>query len=426
MSVLHSIADRILKYQEEQSHDRYPYLVKEGSNWVIKENVNGCRPVNVQASVLMDKNPPPLPGDLMPRRPASPRVPPNSTAAKTQSFTGPKRDFQEACTPAPPPFDMLDIPAGMEHMGFHYAAYLARRWFNGRAYLAPTDSSAIFNDQFVDTESLKLSWILSFGKVRRRYEHLLSSDLAATEAENIFNQKAKENLLQKFQQFMRQQRAFSGTLDTLTLCGNDRQALHQNFQFQLVNVSVADALGKPTVVMNDLTASLANFSIFAAVALAKISNARYNRYDTEPWRRCSHAKVKITHVYIYAKDSYSFNDNADGGTSQYLGHWNQHGVIIAVKAALAELLSKFTAPQLHYESGNEPRMYLPPLPQHLDKAVDSRDRLRAREVFYPVRNQSFRAWREAKGRGGDFLVWSNLERIKLSQPIELDLGEVCQ
>jgi len=54
--------------------------------------------------------------------------------------------------------------------------------------------------------------------------------------------------------------------------------------------------------------------------------------------------VKITHVYIYAKDSYSFNDNADGGTSQYLGHWNQHGVIIAVKAILAELLSKFTAP----------------------------------------------------------------------------------
>lgn len=35
--------------------------------------------------------------------------------------------------PHPPTFDRLDLPEGMEAMGFHQAAHCARRWFNGKA-----------------------------------------------------------------------------------------------------------------------------------------------------------------------------------------------------------------------------------------------------------------------------------------------------
>ena len=40
-----------------------------------------------------------------------------------------------------------------------------------------------------------------------------------------------------------------------------------------------------------------------------------------------------------------------------------------------------------------------------------------------MRNRDFRRWRELKGRGGDFIIFSNFERIKLPQPIVLDSGE---
>ncbi len=428
MSVLDSIANSILKYQQEQSHDRYPYLVKEGQDWVLKRNMNGCRPVKVQASILMDKSPAPLPGALATSARTTPSHPPEGrrVVTDTSNTKDSKAQTPEGCPVPPPPFDMLDIPVGMKHMGFKYASYLVQRWFNGRAHIAPVDRGAIFPKEFIDTGSLKLSWVLGFGEVRQRYEHLLANNLATTASENIFNQKARENLTRKFQQFMVQQRhQFSGVLDTLTTCAGDLQVLHQQFQFQLANISLADVLGRPTMMMNDLAASLANFGLFAAVATAKISNARYSRYDIEPWRKCSHARVEITHIYVYAKDSYSFNDNFGSGISQYLGHWNRHGVIIAANAALAELFSKVTSPQYHYESGNEPRMYLPPVPQHLDMPVDSGNRWRESEVFYPVRNQHFQSWRELKKRGGDFLIYSNLERVKLAEPIKLDLGEAC-
>ena len=44
--------------------------------------------------------------------------------------------------------------------------------------------------------------------------------------------------------------------------------------------------------------------------------------------------MTVTHVYAYAKDNYSFND--DDGPSQYLGHWNKQGVIFVPSTPLIE------------------------------------------------------------------------------------------
>jgi len=52
--------------------------------------------------------------------------------------------------------------------------------------------------------------------------------------------------------------------------------------------------------------------------------------------------------------------------------------------------------------------------------------LKDKEVFYPVRNGDFRGWRKIKNRGGNFLIFSDLEIVKLSTPIVIDLGERYQ
>jgi hypothetical protein len=58
--------------------------------------------------------------------------------------------------------------------------------------------------------------------------------------------------------------------------------------------------------------------------------------------------------------------------------------------------------------------------------VDIKSSLRKADVFYPVRNRDFRRWREIKGRGGDLLIFSNLQKVRLSKPIVIDLNEVCK
>ena len=93
-------------------------------------------------------------------------------------------------------------------------------------------------------------------------------------------------------------------------------------------------------------------------------------------------------------------------------------------AALAEQISRVSK-MLEHERDNVPRWYVSPLPDYLDKPVDAKSSLRAADVFFPVRNRDFQRWRKLKGRGGDFVIYSDFDRIELSKPITLDLGEVC-
>lgn len=442
MFFLDKLADRVIAYQKELLRDRHPYLVLEThglrSSWVVKRNGFGCRPVKAQAAISMIKNPPPLPGGTPPPNPSAQISAPSNkpvtltkeaqallnkiaaeAAAKKAQDPKPQENY-----PQPPPFDLLDLPDGMKAMGFKHAAYCARRWFNGRANIISDKSSEIVDQAFVDTDTFKLDWILSVGNVRNRYQHLLSTGQSSTVEGNIYNKKSHEKLVEKMRQFMLINNNFySGTLDTLAHCGGDIQALHRQYQFQLAYVSTFDVIGISTAT-NDLAASLANFYLYAAIAMAEISTQQYARYG-EKWYSCTNTTVRITHIYVYAKDRYSFNDDPNSGVSQYLGHWNRHGVILAWDATTSEQISKLSDYFAH-ESGNEPKTSLPPVPEHLDKPVDTGSDLNAKEVFYPVRNRDFNRWREIKGRGADFLIFSNLQRLRLPIPIVLNLGEVCQ
>ncbi|WP_330996364.1 DUF6402 family protein [Burkholderia cepacia] len=52
---------------------------------------------------------------------------------------------------------------------------------------------------------------------------------------------------------------------------------------------------------------------------------------------CSPTAGTITHIYVYRKDNYFFNDKGDGN-SQYLGHWNKKDMILSYRAAVSDLI----------------------------------------------------------------------------------------
>jgi hypothetical protein len=318
---------------------------------------------------------------------------------------------------APPPFDLIDIPNAMEAQGWPKAAKLARRWLNGRKYIVSANSSASYDADMVDTDTLSLGWVLGFQSSKKQYAQLL--DIA------IYSDEAKKVLKKLLTSFMQQDRFFCGELLTWTYCKGDVQELHRQFQFQLVHVSTWSEMARRGI--TELMAALGDFNLYAAIATAHISTSQFNRYDSPTeWYHCTRSTVTITHLYVYAKDSYSFKDTDDKKSSQYLGHWNKYGVVISLAAKAAELANALPAIGIDVELGNYTIDNQPLRGDDYDRAIDLADSLREKDVHYPVRNRDYQQWRECHQRGGDFVIYTNPQRVKLTTPIVLQLEDVCK
>jgi hypothetical protein len=219
-------------------------------------------------------------------------------------------------------------------------------------------------------------------------------------------------------------------------CESDWQAMHAQFQFQLESVGMLDTL-TDTLGMTDVTAALANFAFYAAVAKANVQTSVYNVYNTpKGTQHCRKSKVQVTHVWVYAKDSYSFHD--DGASSQYLGHWNRHGVIvlpIAVASSVGMKKIAEAARDRKKENTSVRQQMLDWLnAQRIELwngeiaslPMDVGHNWAENDVYTPIYNRTYRKWRERHLRGGDFLIMTEPKLVKLDQPIVLDMPEACQ
>ncbi len=398
-----------------------------------------CKPLNnPQAHILMEKPPagwaPPAPPkvekpkaappDKKQEKPPAPPPPPSKPAAQPKS-----KEEEEDCR-TPPPFDMLDLPPAMEKMGFYTAAKVARRWFNGRKYILSSAPGAAYPDDMVETKIVSLSFTLKYKKSKIKYEKLVNEDIYAENALNTAKKIAHEFVRK---QFIERGTAFTGEIDALTLSGGDIQKLHHNFQFQLAVVTNFDTLDE-NLGMTDLTATLGNFFFMAAIAKAKFYTEQYYNYSGPSTQYCCESKVEITHIYVYARDSYSFADKKDRKASQYLGHWNRSGVILVPAAAAADVINNLAGKLgADFDFGNYPDT--PTLTPYVyengfKRPVDTVKGLfrtqRKQDVYYPVHNSDYKAWREKFNRGGDFAIYSDLRKIKLSKPISFTLEEICK
>ncbi|ALU87771.1 hypothetical protein Hrubri_0550 [Herbaspirillum rubrisubalbicans M1] len=185
---------------------------------------------------------------------------------------------------------------------------------------------------------------------------------------------------------------------------------HVDWQFQLVSIRDGDTFDGLT--LTDLTGSLANFNIYIAVGNVEISGEKYFRYEKSKNFYCVDPIGKITHVYAYVKDNYSFNGE------QYLGHWNKHGIIIAPGTWLTGSGQR--------KSDSDIDIWV----KAINKPVDTRKsffgKFREPDVYFPVFNADYNRWREKHQRGEDFMVYSKPVYLKLKKPITFKLGEICR
>ncbi|HEX7684431.1 MAG TPA: DUF6402 family protein [Trinickia sp.] len=397
-----------------------------------------CKPLNnPQAHILMDRAPKGWTPPPLPPKAEEPKVENKAEKKPEKLLSDPpkpaaleknKDDEDDDCR-TPPPFDMLDLPDAMEKMGFHVAAKLARRWFNGRKYILPTKKTDPYPDDMIDTETVTLSFTLKYGGAEAKLRTLLNKSIYSVNATNALKKIVRRVVEQRF---VDDGAAFSGDIDTWKLSGGKIQDFHKDYQFQLEKVADLETIDENGG-LTDLTASLGNFYYLAALANATVHSEKYYKYTEPTPTFCCKSRVEVTHIYVYARDSYSFVDKPGGAASQYLGHWNRYGVIMVPSAVVADIINGSGEKGGDFQWGRHPDT--PPLPLLYDngfkKPVDVinglfKRSLRRQDVYYPVYNSDYNAWREKYNRGGDFLIYSDRRKVKLPKPIRFTLEEVCK
>lgn len=294
------------------------------------------------------------------------------------------------------------------------SAALLRKWFR-LALTYPTSKSGKtsgidqngnpYSAANIDTTTLKLDWILGFPRAREKFEKLQTHEYLTT-PESITQIK---RIINKFPR---------GTRSVMPHreVGNDRRKLHDMFQFQIITVDTtwtekakqyldSDARGG---VPDDLAGALGGFAFYARIGAAEIEHFHGGR-----------RVATITHAFFYMKNPYSFFDDGNDGSSQYLGHWNKKGVLlapasfIASKIGMGDLEAHIKTRSNSTPAGIEGWAEFPVL---VGEDVNIRD-----AVYYSVRNKDFRAWQILHKQGGDMLLFSDEKPVRLSPPIVVEL-----
>lgn len=408
----------------------------------------GCVPINTEQAISMERPAPgiaPAPRPRAPRKPAPEEVKAQKEAEARQQMLAAQakkqqQDAQQKGKPEeqikkkeecdaevcekPPVFDLQDIPDAMQKMGWPVSGTIARRWFCSPKHIYDDDPVSV---QPIDDTSVTLDWVLRFGNVRDKYDKLLETEIYKDAARQL----AKKYIKRKLDELFVQQGAISLSFNT-TPYTTDLRQFHIDWQFQKMAVSNWD--GMDGLYLTDLTGALANFAIFVGIGNVDIVGERYYRYDREKKTKayCVDATAGITHVYVYVKDNYSFNDEAGSKKSQYLGHWNKTGVILTNGGLISELVD---GKAIHTDMGNSSKTetrikwdYL--LKNPLDKPVDRRTgifkKFKEKDVYFPVYNKTYNEWRDKNNRGGDFMIYSKPKYVKLGKPIHIKLETLCR
>lgn len=321
-----------------------------------------------------------------------------------------------------PIFDLQDVCAAMENIGWPVSAKLARRWFRSPKHIWDDNLNSI---QPIDDSTVDFNWALKFGTVRDKCNELLSEWIYNQNAIKVLEKKLKPIFYDDFQN------ALPLVFNT-TKYIQELRSFHINWHFQRIVISDFDTT-ESAYSMTDLTGSLGNFIIYAAIGHVTVGGDKYYKYDNKENTKtyCIDAKASITHVYVYLKDNYSFNDKTKSKT-QYLGHWNKKGFVITTGALISEFID---GTMIKTKMNNSPQYrasidwdYL--MNEAMKDPIDIRkgviSAIRPDDVFYPVYNKTYNDWREHHNRGGDFMIYSKPKYMKLKKPIELPLGTICR
>ena len=85
-----------------------------------------------------------------------------------------------------PPFDIQDVPKAMRKLAMPMFAILQERWFAGQANYSRSaqdlkdeinQNGAHYGPAMVDSTTIKMEWVLSFGRAKKAFDELLREQL---------------------------------------------------------------------------------------------------------------------------------------------------------------------------------------------------------------------------------------------------------
>lgn len=400
-----------------------PGLLYSGKHWKCYSGVVGCVPIDTQQKIsfarLAPNVPPPPPAPPKASAPTAPNNAPVPAPAKPPTKPQPSDKLQDAeRADKLPEFDLQDIPKAMDKMGWPIAAKLAREWFASPSHAYNDDLNSA---QPFDDTTVTLEWVLKFRGASERLNQLVRQAIYTPNAARAATKVLAPVIDKSFS--AGQMNAAGIVIETAPFLKDPLQ-FHIGWGFQYQPVSSIDTLDGAS--MTDLTGALANFNFYAAIGKATVTGERYYKYEGKDKIFCLEPVAQITHVYVYVKDSYSFNDDSSS-KSQYLGHWNKNGMVLSYVATVNDFFKRS-----NLNVGNstiEEWRYLPE-GEEVNKPIDKRTsffrKFLAKDVYWPVHNKTYRDWRSAHNRGGDFMVYTKPKLIKLDKPIILKIDTICR
>ncbi|WP_375577323.1 DUF6402 family protein [Paracidovorax oryzae] len=266
-------------------------------------------------------------------------------------------------------FRLDDIPEVMRsRLGWPVAAALMERWFRGAAFAitlpiklsAPPQRLHQLPASQLEENTVTMQWALSFTRVQAAVPRLQAQWSSPAGIEQLQRKVALQTVGQI-------QPWRFGDLN------QPAKVLDSSCQVNFLDVG---RFGDP---MDDFYGAIGEATLKIAVSGMVMPSG--------------HGKVVIAvdELAFYLRDAYDFND--DSFISQPLGFWGPHGVVRVPRSAMDVPL-------------DERWMYA-----NVDEASLQ---------SYLVQNRHFRQWRALHGRGGDFMIVSDVHRVRLPFPIKLE------
>jgi len=284
---------------------------------------------------------------------------------------------------------LTDLPSYMDALGWKVSAALMRKWFAADAReMTPAEKlgkvpPSQYPRELLDTTTVTLDWILGFRRAAIAYKSILDHRGSIFSGSAVYNEKLKEQLVKR----IRNAGLFASDARTFGDLSRTSIWQHENWQIQLVRVDVEnnDRVLVQFEGLDDLFGALGGFAFYLAAYGTVTPNVRVLPSDGPNKRTVEKYMIEMTHVAIYAKDTYDFIDQ------QYLGHWNKDGVEAKLMVAAHDRLG-LVDPDIYTPSGDAP------------------------DIKFPVGNESFRRYRRKHGKGGDLLIFSDMRVERFASP----------
>lgn len=255
----------------------------------------------------------------------------------------------------------------MDKMNWPVAAALMRHWFNGKPWPDTVDGGmsaevkqhrALPLPEYFNETIVRMNWVLTFSRTREMLVTLRrnwSNEKAQIKAASLYRNAYANKPLGRYPL------SFAKASDV------------ESFGF----LNFASVMQSQYVLsdLDELSGALANFNgrVFGEGQVEVLPNA---------------ILVSITRIGFYIKDSYDFLDDSSV-FSQPLGFWNQNG--LAGYSSAAEVIGGWLAAAgLPFFDSMGHRYFL-------------------------VQNNDFFRYRQAYGRGGDYIIYSDIYYEELGQ-----------